>query len=386
MTGCFFLVKYAQDRVPGDLPLGFFFLGMALWNKAIFVWALAGLICAVVSVFGRELRQITTRRHLLMAAAGFLIGALPFVIYNGHRRAETFRTSGHLEPGAAPGKFIHVRSALGGYGLYGYLVSEEYTENPKAPVSLVGRAAVFLRDHLGEHREAGMEYAAIFSLLAVPLWWPSRAARFCLIFTAVAWLFMASTKDAGTSLHHTVLLWPFPQLFVAIAISALRWRWAAISLCILLVVLNVLTISQYISQFERNGAEGVYTDAIYPLSSALSEVPEQTIYTLDWGIQIPLDVLHDGHLHMRSGHDPFMTDTPSDWDKDEARRMFSDRGGLFITHAGKREVFSGVRKRFDESAAAAGCQEDSVRVIPDSNGRPVFDVFKLVCEQDREIR
>jgi len=379
VTGCFFLVKYAQNRVPRDLPLGFFFLALALWNKAVFVWALAGLICAAVSVLRHELAQLTTRRHLLTAAAGFLIGALPFMIYNGHRRAETFRSNGHLEPAGAPAKFLHVQSALGGYGLYGYLVSEEYTDRPKAPLSLRGRAAVYLRDHLGEHRGAGMEYAAILSLLAVPLWWRSRAARFCVVFSAVAWFFMASTRDAGASLHHTVLLWPFPQLFVAIVLSALRWRWAAIFLCLLLLALNLLTIVQYVAQFERNGAEGVYSDAIYSLSSALSDVPGQTIYMLDWGIQFPLDVLHNGRLHMRSGHDPFLTDTPSDLDKAAALLMFTDRRALFVTHAGKREVFSGVHKRFDESAAAAGCHEDSLRTIPDSNGRPVFEVFQLVC-------
>ncbi len=379
VTGCFFLVKYAQDRVPRDLPLGFFFLGLALWNKAIFVWALAGLICAGVSVFGRELSKMTSRRLLLTAAVGFLIGALPFVIYNGHRRAETFRSNGHLEPLAAPAKLLHVGSALGGYGLYGYVVSEEWADHPKAPVSLRGRIAVYLRDHLGEHRGGGMEYAAILSLLAIPLWWPSRAARFCVVFTAVAWFFMASTRDAGASLHHTVLLWPFPQLFVAIAISSLRWKWATASITILLVALNLLVISQTISQFERDGAEGVFSDAMYPLSSALSEVPGQTIYMLDWGIQFPLDVLHNGRLHMRSGHDPFMSDTPSDWDKAAALHMFEDPSALFITHAGKREVFSGVHKRFDDSAAAAGCHEDSLRTIPDSNGRPVFEVFKMAC-------
>ena len=380
VTGCFFLVKYAQDRVKRDLPLGFFFLGLALWNKAVFVWGLAGLICAGVIVFRHELSKMTTRRHLVTAAAGFLLGALPFVIYNVHRRAETFRSNAHLVPRAAPAKFLHVRSALGGYGLYGYLASEEYTDSPKAPVSLRGRAAVFLRDHLGEHRGEGMEYAALLALLAVPLWWPSRAARFCLVFTAVAWFFMASTRDAGASLHHTVLLWPFPQLFIAIVISSLRWKWAAISICFLLVVLNLLTIAQYISQFERNGAEGVYSDAIYPLSSALSEVPGQTIYMLDWGIQNPLDVFHNGRLRMRSGHDPFMSDTPSDWDKGAALRMFADPGALFVTHTEKREAFTGVHKRFDESAAAAGCHEDSVRTIPDSNGRPVFEIFKLACQ------
>lgn len=379
VTGCFFLVKFAQEGVPRDLPLGFFFLGLALWNKAVFVWALAGLICGGLFIFGRDVSKMITRRHLATAAAAFLLGSLPFMIYNGHRRMETFRTSAHLEPKAAPGKFIHVRSALGGYGLYGYIVSEEYTDLPKTAVSLRGRAAAYLRDHLGEHRGGGMEWAAGLALLAVPLWWRSRAARFCLIFCAVSWFLMASTKDAGASLHHTVLLWPFPQMFVAVAISRLPWRWAAAGICGLLVVLNLLVMAQYISQFERNGAEGGFTDAIYPLSAAVAEIPGQTIYVLDWGMELPLDVLHDGRLKIQSGHDPFLAESPSDWDKQTAARMFANRGALYLAHVEKRENFSGVHKRFDQTAEAAGCLKAGFKTIADSNGRPVFEMFQLNC-------
>ncbi len=384
VTGCLFLVKYAQNGVPRDLPWGFFFLGLALWNKAVFVWALAGLTCAALSIFSREVSKMITGRHLTMAAAGFLIGALPFVIYNGHRRAETFRSSAHLEPRAAPAKFIHVRSALGGYGLFGYLVAEEFTDNPKPPVSLRGRVAVFIRDHLGEHRTGGMEYAAALALLAFPLWWRSRAARFCLVFCAVAWFFMASTRDAGASLHHTVLLWPFPQLFVAIAISSLPWKWLAASVTMVLVSLNLLVVNQYIAQFERNGADGPFTDAIYPLSRALSEVPGQMIYVLDWGIQFPLDILHSGRLRMASGHDPFMTDHPSNSDRGAAYRMLLDPAAIFVAHTEKRENFVGVRKRFDQAAAESGCHEVPVQTVPDSNGRPVFEVFKMACQSSGE--
>jgi Dolichyl-phosphate-mannose-protein mannosyltransferase len=380
VTGCFFLLKHAQDRGERYLFAGFFFLGLGLWNKAIFVWALAGLIFATVSVFGRELTKMVSRRHLAMAAAGFLLGALPFVIYNGHRRGETFRTNGHLEPRAAPAKFVHVRSALGGHGLYGYIVSEEWRDNPKAPVSLKGQASVFIRDHLGEHRGSGMEYVALLALLAVPLWWPSRAARFALVFTAVAWFFMASTRDAGASMHHTVLLWPFPQLFIAIVVAAIRWRWAVISITVLLVASNLLVVNQYLAQFARYGAENVYTDAIYTLSTALPEVPGQTVYTLDWGIQYPLDVLHNGHLKFENGQDPFQTDTPTQGEKDIAGRIFADRNALFIAHVDKRENFDGTHRRFLQAATAAGCHEENIRMIPDSNGRPVFEVFQLACQ------
>lgn len=382
VTGCFFLVKYAQDRAERDLGLGFFFLGLALWNKAVFVWALAGLVAGVVVVFGREVSKIITRRRLVgFAALGFLAGALPFLIYNGHRRAETFRSNAHLDPKAAPAKFVHVRNALGGNGLFGYIVAEEWTDLPKAPASLKGRAAVYVRDHLGEHRAGGMEWAVYLCLLAVPLWWRSRAAWFCLVFCAAAWFLMASTKDAGASIHHTVLLWPFPQLFVAVTIAAIPWRWLVGALVAVLVVMNLLVINQYVAQFERNGADGPYSDAIYPLSELVTEIPGRTVYLLDWGIQNPLEVLHDGRLKMRSAHDLFMTDMPSEADRAAAKRMFVDPGALFIAHTDKRENFAGVHQRFDLAAEAAGCHEDDVRTVTDSNGRAVFLVFTLSCER-----
>jgi len=216
--------------------------------------------------------------------------------------------------------------------------------------------------------------------VAVPLWWPSRAARFALVFTAVAWFFMASTRDAGASMHHTVLLWPFPQLFVAVAITAIRWNWAVISLSVLLVAGNLLVINQYLAQFERYGAENVYSDAIYPLSAALAEVPGQTIYTLDWGIQFPLDVLHNGHLKFENGQDPFQSDSPTQGEKDIAGRMFAAHNALFVAHVDKRENFPGTRARFLRAATAAGCREENIRIIPDSNHRPVFEVFQLACK------
>jgi hypothetical protein len=199
------------------------------------------------------------------------------------------------------------------------------------------------------------------------------------VFTSVAWFFMASTRDAGASMHHTVLLWPFPQLFVAVTIAAIRWKWVVAAICFVLFAWNLLVVNQYLSQFERNGAENVYTDALYPLSAAIAEVTGQTVYTLDWGIQFPLDVLHNGHLNFKNGQDPFQTDTPTDGEKDIAGRIFADRNALFIAHVDKRENFPGTHHRFLEAANAAGCREENVRIIHDSNSRPVFEVFQLAC-------
>ncbi len=375
VTACFFLIKYAHEHIPRDLLLAFFILGLALWNKAVFGWALAGLICGSL-VFWRDIIKLATPRRMLFAAACFVAGALPLMVYNARHQSVTFHSNAHLEPSAVPAKFIQLDMALNGSGLFAFLVSEEYYDNPKPPSSVLGQAAFWIRRHFGDHHEGYMDYAAALALLAVPLWWRSRAARFCIVFTAVAWLLMASTRGAGTSQHHAVLLWPFPQLFVAIVISSLRWKWVAACICTILVASNLLVLNQYLVQFERNGADGPFTDAINRLSAALPL--SQTIYVLDWGIQYPLYVLRNGRLSMPSVQEFFAPGVAAAESRD-AIKMMAGKDALFITHAEKREFFEGIHKRFDEAAAAVGCHETSIQTIPDSNGRPVYHVFKIAC-------
>jgi hypothetical protein len=376
VTACFFLIKYAHEHIPRDLLLAFFILGLALWNKAVFGWALAGLICGGGLIFWRDIIKLATPRRLLCAVACFGAGALPLVVYNARHEGVTFQSNANLEPSAVPAKFIQLDMALNGSGLFAFLVSEEYYDNPKPPSSVLGQAAFWIRRHFGDHHEGYMDYAAALALLAVPLWWRSRAARFCIVFTAAAWLLMASTRGAGTSQHHAVLLWPFPQLFVAIVISSLRWKWVVACVCTILAASNLLVLNQYLVQFERNGADGPFTDAINRLSAALPL--GQTIYVLDWGIQYPLYVLRNGRLSMPSVQEFFASGVAAEQSRD-AIKMMAEKDALFVTHAEKREVFEGMHQRFDEAAAAVGCHETSVQTIPDSNGRPVFRVFKIAC-------
>ncbi len=75
VTGCFLLFRFATN--PSQkwfLPLGFFCFGLALWNKALFVWALSGLIAATIAVFWPEVRRSLTPRNAATAAAAFSMG------------------------------------------------------------------------------------------------------------------------------------------------------------------------------------------------------------------------------------------------------------------------------------------------------------------------
>ena len=307
VTGCWFVYRFGSKIGPDDgrdariwdLAAGFLCWGLALWNKAIFVWALSGLIAGGVLVFWPEIRRCWKPRVVLVAAAAFLCGALPLVIYNLSHANATLTENAHLDPRSVPGKWIQVELAANGASLFGYMTGEEWWPNPQAPHSARGRAASWIREHLGQHRSTGFYYVFGALLLAAPWWWKYRAARFSLVFMAVAWFLMALTHDAGTSAHHVILLWPFPILFVSVALASLPWRPIAWAAAAVMIAMNLLVLNQYVYQFERDGAGDVFTDALYPLSATLDSYADRTLYVVDWGIYENLNLLHEGRLNFR---------------------------------------------------------------------------------------
>ena len=413
VTGCFFLLRFGQakDANSGrDLALGFFCWGLAMWDKAIFLWAFAGLAAGGLAVFWPEVRRAFQRRNVTLAAGAFVLGALPLVIFNLRHPNVTLGSNAHLELPNLQRKVRALTNTLNGALLLGFLPSEEWAEKPKAPASRRGRVAQWIRTHLGKHREDGLVYAFGLSLLAAPFWWRSRAARFSLVFLGVAWASMLFTKGAGDSAHHTILLWPFPHLFIAAALAAacggssktpltnvrgsvdLRyraatkgsglWRRAILPAAgIVLAAMNLLVVNQYIYQFECDGAAGNFTDALFPLSDAFRDPipgqPEQPIYVMDWGMLNTLELFHRGHLLLRVGLDPFITDTPDAYGQGLIKYELDDPNALFVGHLPGREVVPGVDGRLSRAAADAGRQKEIIRTIPDSNGRPVFEIFRF---------
>ena len=75
----FLLVRSYQGRRLGDIVAAMFLLGLAVWNKAIFLWILVGLLLALF-VHRREVRKIANRRAVAAAAGGLFLGAAPFAL------------------------------------------------------------------------------------------------------------------------------------------------------------------------------------------------------------------------------------------------------------------------------------------------------------------
>jgi 4-amino-4-deoxy-L-arabinose transferase-like glycosyltransferase len=378
VTGCWALFQFgSRNGSKWLLAVGFFCFGLALWNKAIFLWAFAGISVATVTVLWPHFRRHFTLVNLGIAAAALLVGAAPFVYYNIENPLITFRQNVHLAPEEIPGKWVQVETALQGTSLFGYIASEEWMEPAKAPQGAVGKASTALRDAIGPRRTSGFYYVLGALLLLIPLWWRSRAAWFSLVFLAVAWLWMAMTHDAGGGAHHVALLWPFPILFAAAALRRLPGR-ALLPVGLLLVGMNLLVVNQYLAQLVRYGAHNTFTDAIYPLSDSLSETSGNTFYVTDWGMYDALNLLHKGKLPLGVGSFALVPDRPNEEQMSGFLRMLHDPKGLLIGHVNGRETYTDVNRHRDKLVAAEGFRLEVVRTVQDSNGRPIFEIARAL--------
>jgi hypothetical protein len=323
---------------------------------------------------------LTDRRRWITAALAFTLGALPLLIYNAEHSNATLGENAHFSWEHFPTKYRELTGALDGSGLQTYLIAAESRENPRQPTSLVGRGSAWIREHAGPHDSDLMPYAI---LLAVPLalfYWKtpeSRAALFALACGATIFAAMAITRSAGMAIHHTVLLWPMPQLLVGAALASLPWCWLRAGLVSLLVSSNLLVINQYVVQFERNGAEGYFTDAVNPLAATLSGEADDTVYFIDLGIWEGADFLERRKIDFRESYAALIPAQPDAQQRREIDGMIADPHALFVDHVPAREVFRGADQRLETIARSEGYEKAPLGTVADRNGRPVFEIFRL---------
>lgn len=365
---------------PWRVFAGFAIFGLAMWDKAIAIWMLAGTGVAVLLIFPKELRNTIRPRNVLAAVAGFLLGATPLIVYNIRNPMKTFQGNAVFSMVDVDKKATLVRWTLSGSSLFGYIANEEWNGGARQPRNAFERASAGIRTLLGEHRTSLTFWAFCIAALAVPLWWPRRrAVLFALVAMAVAWAQMAFTKGAGTGVHHVVLLWPLPHLVIAVALAEgsrrLR-RGRDVAFCAALGVLcvsSLLVVNQYLYQFIRAGAGPAWTDAIMPLSNEITRWKDRHILITDWGIDPTLRVLHEGKLARLWDIGDVLSHDPGTEERHQLAQAFSIQG-VFVTHLPGFEFNSGASARVLAAAETLGYRRRLLATINDSNGRPVYEI------------
>lgn len=385
--GLLLLVKFWQERRESALAAGFFLLGLAAWDKALAVWSLSGFGVAALIVLPRQIREVWTTRRVAIAAMGFALGAGPLILYNVATRLETFHGTVAYDATELPKKVYTMAVTFTGSGLFGWMTADDWSPpHPHQPQGWIETASANLASLAGNPHEGLLLYAFGAALLLAP--WARgpdlRAIGFALIAMAVAWIQMLFTALAGAALHHTILLWPLPQMVIGVSWAAASRRLGRAGIPVvsafLVVVLGsgVAVINQYYAETVRNGGAKNWTDSIFRLSDYMKSVSAPSVWCVDWGIFDSLRLLNRGKLPLRflelSGPEP------SQKTQQDMAQAIAQPGNVFLAHTPGMEFNAGAGARLLSFAGTAGYRRDMLTVISDSYGRPSLEVYRFVAQ------
>lgn len=376
--GLLLSIRFYQEKHSLSLFGAFLLFGLAVWDKALALWMLSGAGIAALMTAPRQIIGTVNLRRIGIAACGFCVGASPFLIYNLSHRFASLRENSARDFTDVSGRARLVEKTINGQGMFGWLVEEDQnTPVPHAPSNPVESLSASISTAFGHPRRNLMFYGLLLAVALVPLAQGAslRAALFAICAMAIAWIQMATTHDAGGSVHHIVLLWPLPAMIMAVSFAAASRRLgraglpAVVAVTALLAGSEMLVTNEYYTTMVRNGGTVPWTDAIYTLSEYLGSVPPaRSVACVDWGIMDSLRLLNRGKLPLRWGGD-----------EDEAgiTAAATDGGTLYVGHPPGREVFAGKTEALLSRAIKLGYRREMLVVIADSHGRPTFEVFRF---------
>lgn len=367
LSAMLLLMRFHQTRRAWTLASGFFLFGIALWDKAVFLWILFGLGVAVIVAFWHQFREHLTRGNVAIAVAATLLGAVPLEIYNAARHFATLRDNAKVSDREILHKADEAYRTVTGYVLFDFLTASDPGPSPGQPRSRLELWSLRLAEWTGHPEHNLTLWAVLFSLPF--LWFKSvrRPMSFGLLVCAGTWLPMAATAGAGGAAHHAVLMWPFHLMVIATALSCVPSR-VAVAATIMLSLANLAVTNQYYADLIRNGPSVRWTDAMDELNRYLLDARSEHIFTADWNLNETLNLISEGRLPISPADaaDPNMLD-----------HGIASPTALFVSHVPTYTYQPWIRAAIDDRARLQGYQEEILATISDLNGRPTFQVFRF---------
>jgi hypothetical protein len=384
--GTLLLIRFFQERRSWLLFWGFLVLGLMLWDKALAVWMLSGMGVAAILTLPRQIVGAITRRRLAVAVLGFALGAMPLIVYNAGHHWVTFRGNFHRDTTPIAAKAVFLMNTAGGPGLFGWMTAEEWqTPAPHQPKGALEAVSARISALAGHPRHHLLLYAFALALLLTPLarGGALRTIAFSLIAMAIAWVQMAITANTGGSVHHTILLWPLPELVIAVSFASASRRLgragipAVAAMLAVMMLSGVLVINEYYAVMVRYGGAPGWNGAIYPLSDYLKHVPAAKVICMDWGIMEPLQFLNQGNLPISWGDGEVSKPELSPEDREAVKQMISEPGSLFLAHTEADEFFPGGSPKLVKFAGEFGYRREMLRTVSDGYGRDFFELYRF---------
>ena len=371
---CFYLIMlWRRQQRAAHLFFAAFFAGLGLFNKIDFAVLLIGAAIAGVLCYGHTLWSALRARPSTgaLACLGFLLGAGPMLfkipgllMYGSSGQASSgpgeFSEKLHTMMSMYDGSYFYRLMSVGG-------VFEKMFQMATNTQSVTGVIVMI---------------ASITWLLAMIGTVDKNRARtagFLLLATALITIGVFLLPGA-VRIHHAVLVFPLPQLIVAVAAS---WLWefesrsgwirravrTLVPAAIAVLLANQLwAISKTQSLIRETGGRGLWSDSLDAFCRENRHRTDLVMVSLDWGFNEQLAFLTNGPKLFEPvwalGHS-IPTGTP----------LVKDPGSLYLVHPSEYAVApESVRYSY---AAEHGDDNAEIQPYFDRQGRVAFYTIRF---------
>ena len=377
LAGCCLLVKWHQGGHRAYFAAGFFVFGLGAFDKLSFLWLLAALAAVTLALFPKLVLRRRTVSWAAPAAVAFLIGFLPVILYYAEPTAARSSLVLDWDRGSWQKKVGMLRGTLDGTAVPNAIVMPEAAA--QGPVVSGLERAIGLAG--GPERPALFFPALLVAVCLLPLTLRSsyrKLAVFSAGYCVLAWAIMFLVQEAG-SVHHLVLVYPFPHVFVAGSAFGIvesvrrpgfrRVLRAVLVLAALLIVVDGVRLALgFHVRLARQGERAVWSSAIYDLHESLLKMrPVQTV-ALDWGIAAQIRFLSRARTPIQEC-----------WSMETASQLPSLLENPEVLYLGFAENpgVPGVTPLFQKLVRSRGYDWERVATIADRAGRPVYYVARV---------
>ena len=340
MAGLLLLSVWVSTARIGWLAAGMFVFGVALWDKANFVWFLFALVAAVLIVFPKDVFERVDRRMVLVAGMALVLGALPLVVFNIDQQGLTASDTSKFE--FNPMKLVAAKGSLDGSAVL-WLTTRSALDG--VPTEERGGAARLVRT-LGVARSNLTWPLIVGGLLALP--WTlggsqRRGILFALVLSVVNYAVMFPLAAGGGSAHHVAMLYPFAIVFAVVSLAGLAERWDVRRVFVVVttaaVLVNLSLNARYLAAFAYTGGVGAFSDAVYRLADRAAFEPDYEYHLLDWGMSTPLALLSHGRgLRFEEEGRIFYGLDPEDVQRERIEEMLLDPKSRFVVRGEERTI------------------------------------------------
>jgi hypothetical protein len=340
---------------------------------------------SLIILFPRQVFSEFRTRSVPVAAVFFLIGCSPYLLYRMQPDAEKPAIEIETSPQEYQVKYWLLWKAFNGTALTGWLTPLDAPEPAEPDGALAATAYAFMEPWI---RPTWTIPALFGAILLLPITLRTRhrkALLFCLLVPLFALAQMAPVHAAG-AVHHSVLVFPFPQMILAGSLVALteisrreRLRQGLIAasagIGLFLIATNTASVMHQYAQILRFGGVPYWSEAIYNLLDYLTEEQPTRTYLAEWGMETQLEFLSGARLQLVGLPEPSPHTTQLiEEGLQTPRSVFVAYASDEFTHYPETHAF------LAETAERIGYRLSVKQTIPDYHGRMIYNVYEAVPE------